>query len=414
MVLPFAIGLLVIISVLVASVMNEWALIDIDDGHEKYLKSSIAIDSEDNQHILMGYWDDGGLVHGISYVRVEDRDATELVLDDSRGLADGSILVDSVGNPHFLYVTYELFHMGPQPRTLEYGVIEDGSLKALTVDYGFVLDEFDLAVDSHDVPHMVYSDSTDVIYAHLEEGTWKKQNVSSFILFSWPLKENTYEFDLAIAVDSQDVPHITAIVGWNVICCDLLPNSSWRVTRWSSGDSVGREFDAASDSKGNTYVVFEASVPDSGMNYIYLGTLTSDAFWSFQPYINLTNLADIQDIRELELAVDENDGLALCFGYGSPATLFYQIEHNDGVENGSLDNSAEQFLPFDMAVGTNGHVCLVGGSTSSLEMLTNSASLGEKLRDLHYGWFLLFVGGASIAVGTVYAYLRYREQRGRG
>jgi len=113
------------------------------------------------------------------------------------------------------------------------------------------------------------------------------------------------------------------------------------------------------------------------------------------------------------MAMDEDDGIVICCT-GRPSDdstkLFCQTDRSGIVVNGTLDDPG--LWEFDMGVGRNGHIYLIAkNSRDLLQVLTNTAGIGERISDLSYSILLEFLAGTLIIVGVANSIQQWRVKR---
>jgi hypothetical protein len=117
----------------------------------------------------------------------------------------GNIVIDSKGNPSFIYQT---FYPDYSNTTLVYAMWDDAAWKTRTVFFGSRLDSIGyLVLDAHDNPHVTYVTSGPLIYASWTGTKWQTQTVDSNFTDKGPC---------FLALDSTGSPHISYRTG-NVV-----------------------------------------------------------------------------------------------------------------------------------------------------------------------------------------------------
>ena len=202
---------------------NTWSVTKVDNSLSC---SSLKLDSNDQPHI--SYCNSC-----LKYVVWNDSSWIISAADSTDGVGEySSLALDSKDRPHICYfdgTNIVYFNINPINHTaeidytkgiLKYATLTETGWEIMTVDQVGIGMDINLVLDSHDQPHVSYSDKTthNFRYAVLENGSW---NIT-------PIDSASEVTSSSLALDSNDRPHIA----YSDITNDTLKYARFTGTNW--------------------------------------------------------------------------------------------------------------------------------------------------------------------------------------
>ncbi|MCW4005464.1 MAG: BNR repeat-containing protein [Candidatus Bathyarchaeota archaeon] len=241
-----------------------WDIETVDSTGQYANDCVIALDPDDNPHIVYDA-DSGGILkyaywNGTLW-NLDEIDADPYIRYDSYDMA-----VDAEGNPHIsCYCSAYVFPPGITEYELRYATKSNSTWVIQTVDSAGTVGQYtSIAVDSLGNPHVSYYDVThsNLKYARFDGATWHLETVGS------PL--GTVGQYTSLALDSTDNPHVAyysyqeaaqKYAYWN--------GSVWVTETIGLGMSSGSICDIKIASDGNPHVVYYNNSAYNGLSYAH-------------------------------------------------------------------------------------------------------------------------------------------------
>ncbi|MGD6809492.1 MAG: hypothetical protein ACQCN3_07330 [Candidatus Bathyarchaeia archaeon] len=186
---------------------SNWTIHTVDSGSDFSLKLSFSLDFSDTPFIMYtvtnsvpsetgNYWSTDtvklAVLKGSSW-------SFQTVLSDVGGF--GNMVLDSAGNPHFTYATLYPALTGIDNQTISYASWDGTTWENQKVVSNVRLVSIgELALDSHDFPHVAYITDKGLMYTRWRGTGWSTLAVNNTVPPRWPCY---------LALDSSDNPHIS-------------------------------------------------------------------------------------------------------------------------------------------------------------------------------------------------------------
>jgi hypothetical protein len=271
---------------------SSWITQVIDNG----ARGSLKLDSDGNPHVCYFSYNTAGYAY-LRYAYWTSSGWVAQTVDSNGGGRHASLALDSQGRPHISYYDdSSLKYASWNGNQWVFQVVDPGVLYSLSIGTFS-----SLQIDSSDHPHIAYDDETNglVKYAYWTGAQWDIETI---------VDGNFKNAETSIVLDSVGNPHISYLFESN------LYYAVRNETRWSiqtvdtSGDSyafVGASCSLALDSKGTPHISYLDQYRGTVLKYAYL----NGSSWAIY---GLTEGA--HGGYSASLAVDKNDNVHIVHG----------------------------------------------------------------------------------------------------
>ncbi len=351
----------------------EWYITTVDDEGSVGKMCSLALDREDNPHIV--YWD--AINHGPRYAYFDGSSWQIQVVDRMDRGGYSSFALDLSERPH---IAYDHATGWPFGHELKYAYYDGSSWRISVVDdSGYAGPHTSIALDSQDRPHISYGEfparlKSNLKYAHFDGTYWHTTYVDY----------GNVGYCTSIALDSHDNPHISYRDD-SPLCClkySYKHGSSWHVeTVDKSKDATGAGTSIAVDSRDRPHISYQEDLTEAVKYAYYDGSR-----W----YIKIVD--DDYVNQDTSIALDERDRphISYCaqWGTGGPhwtgevRYAYYDGKdwHREVIETGGLDSGYGDWNSLALDSDYSPHVAYEADyENSTYESLKYACLLGSYL-----------------------------------
>jgi len=310
---------------------SAWETQTLESGQESGLESSLALDSLNNPHICYVYSTPSGFY--LKYTSWTGSEWNNQTVDSSLagpfGLEPCSIAIDSDDNPHIVYSAYD----SDLGITLKYARWSGSNWSIQTIDSeAFSIRGFygtSISVGSNNYPRVIYGESAVIDGAVTNSSVvryaeWNGQNWSIQTVYP-----NVDSFG-NLALDSNGYPHFTYLVEASLRYASW-DGSTWNTQIVDSNTSISDSSFVALDSHGNPHVSYYEGPEigsDTGGSLMY-------AYWNSSAW-NTETVTKNEIMRGAGLIVlDSSDTPHLCYSniYFSGPYSYCDIKYATRIES---------------------------------------------------------------------------------
>lgn len=317
-----------------------WYTETVDTGNVGHTGAALVLDDSDRPHL--SYWEDfEGLRY--AYRNAEGWQVGLVEAMDQYGAP--SLALDASGVPHVSYLVE--VHYPDDLRQLKHATLDGAIWQSEVVLIGGTSAQSSLAVDSNDVPHVTYvTFPWSLVYAYRDAGNWHSEIVDS----CEPFRYTCYH---ALALDGDDAPHI-AYQDHYQLKYATLEAGGWHTETLESNNS-GYAVSIALDDDGYPHLSYWTSYHMFDLLYAYLDA----SGWHSETIA--TGLGEPNSATSLALDAGGYPHLTFSW-YGEPAGLRYAYKDAGGwhVESLNGEDGRDASLVLDSTgrphIGYRGYV----------------------------------------------------------